>query len=272
MTRQTTAKRNAKNPTTQPTASQAAQRLAVAGYALLVGVIGCVAAMSWNGLVGFATSELRLTTPFAYLVPVSLDGAALTTAFLAMRSMVLGDSAGGARVMTLAFVGASAWFNIVHATQNGGLIAAEFFGGMSVAVWAIFELVMRLVRRDALRAAGALERPLARFRPARWLRFPAATFRAWSAALDRGITDPNEALALIRKNISPPVPNSAAITVTDSPDMPKNKAAAVREALKEIGGNDVTAAIELLASRGIQVDRSYAYNVARTMASNNGSH
>jgi hypothetical protein len=269
----------------RPHASRSATTLGFLGYAVLVAVVGCVAVMSWRGLVGFAHDELGITSPLRFVVPLSLDAAAMATAFLALRSVVLGDSAAGARLMVLAFVGASAWFNITHADHHGGIVAAQYFGGMSLAAWGLYELVLRHVRRDVLRAVGALEPPLVRFRGVRWARFPLATFRAWSLAVEHGITHAEDALALARGQSAgtpaPPAPARPASSPRSTPapapalDMGAHDATAAARALPSkadqlryafsvIGSYDVPAALAWLTERGIPaLDRSTAHKVAR---------
>jgi Protein of unknown function (DUF2637) len=170
---------------------------AIGGYVWLTFVGACVAAMSWTGLVGFARDNLGLGEPLAYVVPVSLDGAAITLGFFALRSVLAGEAAGFPRLLAVVVVVASSAFNVYHAETTGrGSAAAVFFGGMSVLVYLMFEVVLRQLRRRHLRGVGAVEEPLPRFRFARWARYPRLTFRAWSAAVLHSLTDPREAMAV----------------------------------------------------------------------------
>lgn len=231
--------------------------ITIAGYVLLTVVVSCVALMSWTGLVGFGRDTLHMSAPLVWLVPISLDVAAMTCAFLSLRSTVAGDSATGPRLMVLAFVGASAVFNWVHAGRTGSTAAEVFYGGMSLAAAALFDVVLRQVRRHLLRRQHAIERPLPRFRAVRWLRYPKQTYAAWSVAVRDGLTRPDEALA-------------ALATVGTPPDAPlalqgASKTDALLIAFGAVGGLDVPAALTWLARQGVTVDRSHAYAIARPL-------
>jgi Protein of unknown function (DUF2637) len=174
---------------------------AVGGYLLLAFVGLCVALMSWKGLVDFGEDILGLGEWAAKMVPISLDGAAIALAFLGLRSVLAGDAAGFPRVLAVVVIGASAGFNFYQASQQYGDAAAElFFAGMTVLVYLLFEVVLRQLRRRSLRAIGAIEPPLPRFRLARWLPGVAfrETLRAWKMAVRHGVTSPAEALELAR--------------------------------------------------------------------------
>jgi hypothetical protein len=169
--------------------------IAWAGYVWLVFVGACVVAASWTGLVGFAEDILRLDGRARYIVPVSLDGLAVTLAFLGLRSVLAGDAAIFPRLLAWLVVAGGATANYYQAWHAGqGEAAAIYFGGMTLLVYLGFEVILRQLRREQLRAQGAVERPLPRFRLVRWLRFPLATFRAWSAAVEQGLTEPTDAV------------------------------------------------------------------------------
>jgi hypothetical protein len=178
------------------------------GYASLALVGTCVVAMSWHGLVGFARDNLELNSPLCYGVPVALDGSALALAFIALRGVLAQGAAGGPRLLALLVMLASSGFNYWHArSQHQGGAAETFYAGMSILVYLIFDQILRFLRRQDLQAIGAIEPPLAKFRPIRWTRRPIRTLRAWTAAIDHGLTDPQAALTLVR-----PVGSSREIT------------------------------------------------------------
>jgi len=150
-----------------------------AGYGWLVVVGACVVAASWTGLVGFAEDQLDLTNQARYIVPVTLAG----------------DAAMFPRLLAWAVVGLGAGLNYWHAEVAGqGRAAAIYFGAMTLLVYLTFEVILRQLRRRDLKDQGAVEPPLPRFRLARWVRFPGRTFKAWSAAVEHGLTDPAEAI------------------------------------------------------------------------------
>lgn len=168
-----------------------------AGYVGLAVVGACVVAMSWRGLVGFAEDILDIPRPWSVMVPISLDGVVITCAFFGLRSTLAGDAGIFPRALAWIVVAAGSAANYYHATVVGsGEAAALYFAGMTALVYLLFEVILRQLRRNDLRAQGATEPPLARFRLVRWGRFPLVTFRAWSQAVRYGLTDPAEALRL----------------------------------------------------------------------------
>lgn len=245
--------------TPEAKAEQQEQRVKITGYVLLLVVVAIAAAMSWNGLVGFGADVLHLSEPWVYGVPVSLDVAAMLCGFLALRAVIAHDSAAGPRLLTFFLVTGSAGANYYHADNapGGSTAAALYFGAMSVLSWWLFDVVLRQIRRNMLRRIGAVERPLARFRAVRWLRFPRETYKAWSESVRYGITRPEEALSRVWQ----------AQQIKEAEDLkglPEGitKADAVRLALSASSGN-VPAALEWLEERGMTVDRSYAYDIAK---------
>jgi hypothetical protein len=239
--------------------------LAVAGYALLALVEIAVAAMSWTGLMGFAEDTLRLSGLQALAVPVSLDGAAAALAFLTLRSVIRAESATGRRVMVLAFTLASAYINWHHGiTAYADGAAPLFFAGMSVAVLAVFDSVVREVRRTALGVIGAVEAPTPRFRALRWARFPRETWDAWSLALRYGYRTPAEALSKLRHTDA----ERDEIDKVDRADAEAldglSKKDLARAALTACDMN-VKTALAWLDERGHKVDRSYAYEQRTAM-------
>jgi Protein of unknown function (DUF2637) len=232
-----------------------------AGYVLLSLVVISVAAMSFTGLVGFGRDVLHLSGLAAAMVPVSLDMAAMSCGALGLRSVAAGESAAGARCMLAAFVIASASANYLHAERAyGDTAAALFFGSMSVAAVAMFDLVLRSLRRAALRSIGAIERPLPRFRAVRWLRFPRETFGGWSMAVRFGLTRPDDALALVWERAEV----RAAVDARDADLAALSKAEALRTAFAAVGRVDVPAALGWLRERSVKIDRGYAYELAKT--------
>ncbi|MEV5880717.1 DUF2637 domain-containing protein [Streptomyces sp. NPDC052101] len=236
------------------------RRVKTTGYALLLVVVAIAAAMSWNGLVGFGTDVLHMREPWAYGVPVSLDVAAMLCGFLSLRAVIAHDSAAGPRLLTFFLVAGSAGANYYHAsTEPGGSTAAAlYFGAMSVLSWWLFDVVLRQIRRTMLRRIGAVERPLARFRAVRWMRYPRETFAAWSLSVRYGLTRPEDALARVWQ----------AQQVKEAENLDElpagiKKADAIQLALAAVGDKGVPAAVEWLRDRGMVVDRKYAYDVAK---------
>ena len=152
-------------------------------------VFASVAAMSYRGLMAFAEDTLGLTGAWRFVVPVSLDGAAVSASFFGYRAAIHGEPAFGPRILVCLFGGASAFFNWHEAAAERGLLAAAFYAAMSVLVVVMFDLGAKQIRRRALARQGKLEPPLPRFRLARWLLAPVETFRALRiAALETDLT------------------------------------------------------------------------------------
>ncbi|WP_438297718.1 DUF2637 domain-containing protein [Streptomyces sp. HUAS TT7] len=253
-------------------AAQARQQRNVtyAGYAGLVIVVAIAAAMSWHGLVGFAERQLHMAAPWSYGVPVSLDVAAMLCGFLALRSVISHDSAAGPRFLTFLLVASSAAANYYQAEHMPGTedhtAAALYFGGMSVLSWFLWDVVLRQIRRSMLKTIGAVERPLPKFRLVRWLRYPRETFAAWSVSVRYGLTRPDEALERVWETYEAQEAEEEIRELEELERLPNGitKKSAVEMAFKALGKTDVPAAIEWCADRGVSVDRSYGYEVART--------
>ncbi len=162
-------------------------RKAVA-YCLLAVVMGAVAGMSWAGLYGFAHVTMHWSPVHAVLVPVALDVAAITCAFLALDSLSRNDSAIAFRVLTAALVALSAFVNWRHALTTGNVAEQVFFPAMSILSYILIDAVLRKFRRDTRRDRAGLPvrealAPLPRIGPAVWLRYPGRAWRAVSAGL-----------------------------------------------------------------------------------------
>lgn len=193
--------------------------LTSAGAAALALVVIAPAAASWHGLVGAGRDVFGLTGGWEYVVPLTLDGAALYSAVLAMRAILAGDSAFGARFLTAIYALSAATFNGWHAktAAGGNLQAAIFFAGASLSAVVLWDVTLRALRRDQLRAAGLVEAPLPRWRLLRWLVAPVETARAWRLAVVDQITDPAEALKLARAGRSDLPHTALAERITDTP-------------------------------------------------------
>lgn len=158
-------------------------------FSFYVVVFASVAAMSYRGLMAFAEDTLALTGGWRFVVPVSLDGAAVSASFFGYRASIHGEPAFGPRILVCLFGGASAFFNWHEAAAERGPLAAAFYAAMSVLVVVMFDLGAKQIRRRALARQGKLESPLPRFRLARWLLAPVETFRALRiAALETDLT------------------------------------------------------------------------------------
>lgn len=160
----------------------------IVAYLLLSLVMGAVAAMSWAGLYAFARTTMHWSPWHAALVPVALDIAALSCAFLALDSLSRNDSAMAFRILTAALVGLSAFINWRHALASHVIAEQLFFPSMSLISYLLIDAVLRKYRRDTRRdrmglPAREAHRPLPRTGLAVWLRFPGRAFASVSNAL-----------------------------------------------------------------------------------------
>ena len=252
--------------------------LRAASAVALVAVVGAPALASFHGLVSFGT-QIGLTGGLQYVVPVALDGAAAYAALLAIRAVLAGDSAITPRLLTCIYALAAASFNALAAQSTP---AALFYAGMSLSACLLWDQTLRMLRHDQLRTMGVIEGAAARYRPLRWLLAFDETGRAWRTAVLEDVQDPREALAMVRGESSPtstlippdggsPVsmsePTTRAEVLEHTPlALPAcaSKADALRLAFDELGAADVPAALSWLRDRGLDMDRSYAYALART--------
>jgi len=171
-----------------PAATRVATSRRVAAYLLLLAVLGCVAAMSFSGIYGWATGTLHWSPGHAALVPVSLDIAAMVCALLALDSLAKGEAAPMLRVLTAAFVALSAFINWRHAIATGNIAEQVFFPAMSVLAYALVHAVFAKYRREVRRdLEGRPHREvlaeLPRLGAASWARYPGRAFGVASSAV-----------------------------------------------------------------------------------------
>lgn len=203
------------------TSKAKSRALRVASVVALTVVVVAPAAASWHGLVATGRDVFGLRDGWEYLVPLTLDGAAFYAAALAMRAILAGDSAFGPRLLTAGYAVTAAAFQAHHAANFGGsLMSAAYFAGASLSAVVLWDVTLRALRRDQLRAAGLIEAPLPRWRLLRWLVAPIETARAWRLAVVEQITDPAEALRLARAASKSPIRRALAERITDAPALP----------------------------------------------------
>jgi hypothetical protein len=214
---------------------------------------------------------------WAVLVPLVLDAAAAYSAVLALRDVLAGDAAGMNRVLVWAYAFSSAGLNVWHGENTEGLQAALFYGLASVSAVVLWDRTLRATRRDLLRRRGAVAAPTPRFRFARWLVAPGETGRAWRLAVLEGISDPAEAVTLLRTRRQ--------VASVDAPGLEPvaelaglSKADAVRKALAVLDEQaDPERVCRWLSARGVETSRNYVYDVLRrdggrqAAATNNGA-
>lgn len=200
--------------------------LQVASTVALAVVVIAPAAASWHGLVATGEDVLGLSDGWQYVVPLTLDGGAFYAAALAMRAILSGDSALGARLLTAVYALAAAGFQAYHAMTSSeagkSFASALYFAGASLSAVVLWDVTLRALRRDQLRQEGLVEGPLPRWRAVRWVVAPLETARAWRLAVVEGISDPSEALEVARaaRAMKQPMRRAIAERVETSPELP----------------------------------------------------
>ncbi|MGH9380821.1 MAG: DUF2637 domain-containing protein [Thermoanaerobaculia bacterium] len=237
--------------------------LAAAGAALagFAAVITAIELMAVRGQLDFGTHVIGLSGAWVYVVPVALEGGTLVSASLALWSVLTRDPSFGHRMWTGVFLGAAALANYLGSVAAGRpTIAALYLAGFAVAALRMWHAILHRVTRGQLRATGAMEAPLPRWRTLRWLVAPGETFRAWRYAVREGITRPAEALAAARAEVRP------ATVTADGVDLgAATKSDAWGAAFAAVGDFDVPRALDWLTERGVDADRSYGYEVRKRL-------
>jgi Protein of unknown function (DUF2637) len=229
-------------------------------YLLLAIVMGAVAAMSWAGLYGFARVTMHWSPAHAALVPIALDVAALSCAFLALDSLSRNDSATSFRILTAALVALSAFVNWRHSLASHNIAEQVFFPAMSILSYAMIDAVLRKYRRDtrndrAGRPAREVLEPLPRVGILAALVHPSRVWAATSAALARRVPDAEafaETLSETRQR-----------DVSAGYLLGLSQADAIRKALEIVGDDDPRQVVAWLTQNGRPVQPQRVYDVIR---------
>ena len=183
------------SPSTSPP-----ERRRLAGTAVVVPLLVVVAApiaLSFRTLTLYSRDQLGMSGGWEYLLPVSLDMAAVLCIVLAFRAVASGESPGLARYLVWIFAGGSALLAWREGLVVGG-DAPYVLPVLPIIAAVMLDVVLRHALRGRLRDLGAIEAPLPRFRFVRWLVAPLETLRAWAASIRHGMTSPQEALSFVR--------------------------------------------------------------------------
>lgn len=234
--------------------------LAFAGFAA---VISAIESLAIRGQLDFAEHVLGLHGWHAYGVPVALEGGTLVCAALALWAALERDRVITHHFWTAVFLGAAAYANYIGAlAADRPAEAAVYLAGACGAALRIWHAILRRIRRTAL---PPRESSGASFSLSRWLLAPRETFRAWRFSVLEGISKRQDALAAVRGKA---IPSTVATEDGAAVDLSKvSKAEATRTAFATLGSYEVGPALEWLTQRGVSVDRSYVYELARKQAS-----
>lgn len=137
-----------------------------------------VLAGSFRGLVSFGVDTLRWTNGWEYLVPLTLDGVAISFGFLAFRAVRKMRSPERAYRVVWGATAASALINYIHeATVPGG----SWLGGGYLAILSLFGmLIFHEFLEQFVEGAAYIQRVNPKF-GLRWVTWPSNTACAWTA-------------------------------------------------------------------------------------------
>jgi hypothetical protein len=118
-----------------------------------------------------------LPVPFAAIIGVSFDGAAIACAELELKyAKTHGDSGFTPKIMVWILASLSAYLNMQHAILNNSPQAARvLFAAPPIIGVILFQLHVRWERRGALRRAGRVAQSLPAFGRVTWVLFPIRT-------------------------------------------------------------------------------------------------
>lgn len=241
------------------------QRSARTVAVIVVGAIGAVLlaieTVAVRGQLDFARHVLELEGHYVAVVPLALEGATAAAAGLTLWATLTGDPVFMHKLWTWIFLGAAVAANWSGALAAGrSTMAALFLAFTCVGALHLWHALLQRIQRNALRALGAMESPLPRFRVLRLIVAPRETFTAWKLAIRHDITRPADALALARREvIATPAAAPAAINEVDLTGMSKREA--IEHAAHVLGTFETKPVRTWLAERGVTTDPSNARKV-----------
>jgi hypothetical protein len=188
--------------------------------------------------VGGATLPL-----WAVLFAAALESIAIYLSYEAHKARMAGDSSAKlwAAAYAVAFLaGALNYWHLADPVTHQPTPAAVAFAAMSLLSPWLWGIRSRSMNRDLLRKLDLIEPRAVKFSTARWVLFPAATFRAFRAAVWAGETNPRAAIAMLEQPAAAesvatdpaPVAAREVEAVTDVAPMPVVKAKAIAKGPK----------------------------------------
>jgi hypothetical protein len=136
-----------------------------------------VLAGSFRGLAGFGTDTLKWKDGWEYLVPLTLDGIAISFGFLAFRAVSAGRSPERANRVVMATAAASALINYGHEVSNGG---SKLGGGYLALLSVLGMLIFHEFLDQFTEGTAYIQRVNPKF-GLRWITWPSNTVCAWIA-------------------------------------------------------------------------------------------
>ncbi|QVJ00282.1 DUF2637 domain-containing protein [Nocardiopsis eucommiae] len=157
---------------TPPTTEQKTKRENTAENLLVFGFVFVVAGLIMQGLVPFARDDMGLTGIWPYLLFFALDGMAAYFGLISYRLAKEGAKATSPRLMVLAIMGGSAWFQWAHASGRD-LPAQVAWTALPLIAGYLWETTLKYRRRAWKQANTDTGRQVPR---ARWFWDPAGSF------------------------------------------------------------------------------------------------
>lgn len=134
---------------------------------LLLGFFAAAASLSADGLIGFASNNMKLHQPFPVVFWLALDGAAGMLLSMVRRRARADRSTWHVRVVVWLIIAASADFNWTHAPALPGARLA--FAAMPVVAGVLAELAVADIRQEKREQDRDGSAPLRRVEWTRWL-------------------------------------------------------------------------------------------------------
>jgi hypothetical protein len=137
-------------------------------------------AISWWSLFSLAIDFYHIPKILAAGISIAFDGAALFVADLSAKYARSEDSAFGPRMATYAFVAASVYLNVMHASLLFyGIPGMVLFGAPPIIAGILFELYLKYIHRMELRQRGRVAKSMPIFGKLSWMVFPWKTTKGF---------------------------------------------------------------------------------------------
>jgi hypothetical protein len=163
--------------------------------------------VAWIGQIGFAAQVLGWSLLGALVFAASWEATTAFCGWMYHQARKIGDKGTSYRIATWVFAAAAGTMNYWHSCPTVVVDGVErvsldptakavSYGVMSLTGIALWELYASLIHKKELRAKKLLPPPRPRFGVARWVRYPAITFSAWSLSILAGAVDGDQAWSL----------------------------------------------------------------------------
>jgi hypothetical protein len=276
---------------TQPPDNRPTRWQTLARHAVLILPLILVNGAAIYGQVSWAETNLTSgNLAGAILFATTLESIAIYLAYEAHSSLIAGDASGRLRLASYLAAAVVGSLNYSHFAGEDlqpttPAIAFGMLSALSPWLWGIRS---RSMRRDQLRTLGLIDPRAARFATAKWALYPIRTFRAFRWAVAAGEQRERVAWEAIYQPGRPtldPTPARPAKRPTDArqtaipastqhdPTPAHNgtapnftsKTDAMRHAFEAVGSYDVPAALAWLRAHGVEMNRSFGYEIRKKL-------